>query len=239
MALTPALYLIPVTISDAPVGSVLPPENLEICRQIQVFVVESARTARRFLRRCDPSFPLDGVEFFELNKHTGAEEIPGFLQPLREGRPVGVMSEAGCPAVADPGAAVVEIAQREGFRVVPLVGPSSILLSLMASGFNGQGFTFNGYLPVEPAARVRKIKDLERISASTGLTQIFIETPYRNSKMLQTLTASLHPDTLLCVALAITDPEHESIVTMPVAKWRKRHTELDRMPAIFLIHRKQ
>ena len=147
------------------------------------------------------------------------------------------MSEAGCPAVADPGASVVAIAQHEGLRVIPLVGPSSILMSLMASGFNGQGFAFNGYLPIKEDERHRAIKDFENRCSRLGQTQIFIETPYRNNRLIHFLASNLRPDTLLCVACDITDPARESIITLPASKWKNNNTDYDKRPAIFLIHR--
>lgn len=232
-----ALYLIPVDISNAPLTSVIPSGNLEIVREIKHFIVENVRTARRFLKRWAREFDISEMTFYELNVHTDPSEVSGFLQALREGHPVGVMSEAGCPAVADPGSQAVLIAQREGLRVVPLVGPSSILLSLMASGFNGQGFCFNGYLPIGQSERVAALKSLEGVCARQHITQIFIETPYRNNKMVKTLTESLRPDTLLCVACDVTDPERESIVTAEIAEWRKRRYDYDKRPAIFLLHR--
>lgn len=235
MSIPTALYLIPVEISDAPSERVLPAENLRIVRELRIFIVENVRTARRCLRRWDREFPIDECEFMELNGHTPAEAVAGYLAPLRGGVSVGVMSEAGCPAVADPGAAVVEIAQREGLRVVPLVGPSSILMSLMASGLNGQGFAFNGYLPIRDDERLRMVKELERRACGGRQTQIFIETPYRNNRMVAFLAEHLHPETLLCVACDITDPEKESIVTLPAAAWRKKSYDYGKRPAIFLI----
>lgn len=237
MSLQPALYLIPVNISDAPIDSVLPSGNIEVARGIRHFIVENVRTARRFLRRCDRSFPIDSVTFYELNGHTDPSAVSSYLEPLRRGEPMGVMSEAGCPAVADPGAIPVAIAQREGLKVVPLVGPSSILMALMASGFNGQGFSFNGYLPIEEGERTRRIKELEQLSARTGMTQIFIETPYRNNKMLKALASTLKGDTLVCVACCLTDPEKESALTLPASKWRNRSFDYDKLPSIFLISR--
>lgn len=237
MELTPALYLLPVGISDARVDSVIPARNLEVASGIRHFIVENVRTARRWLRRCDPAFPINECEFHELNRHTPPEDVSGFLDPLRRGCPVGVMSEAGCPAVADPGSDVVAIAQREGLRVEPLVGPSSILMSLMGSGFNGQGFSFHGYLPVDAALKVAVLRDLERESGRRDMTQIFIETPYRNDKTVALMAATLHPDTLMCVACDITDPERQEITTLPASKWRTRRYSYDKHPAIFLIYR--
>lgn len=234
--MTPALYLIPVELSGGPLESVLPAGNLRIVRQLRHFVVENLRSARRFLRRWDPEFPIDECEFHELNTHTDRAGVSAWLDPLRRGVPMGLMSDAGCPAVADPGSDIVSIAQREGLRVIPLVGPSSILLALMASGFNGQGFAFNGYIPVDAAARSARIAELERTAQRTGQTQIFIETPYRNNRMVRFLTEALRPDTLLCVAADITDPQREEIVTRPAKAWRNARYDYDKRPAIFLIH---
>lgn len=233
---TVALYLIPVNISDAPIRDVLPPGNLDILHSIHHFIVENVRTARRFLKRCDPGFDIASVTFHELNRHTDLNEVGEWLDPLRGGEPVGVMSEAGCPAVADPGALVVSIAQREGLKVVPLVGPSSILMALMASGFNGQGFSFNGYLPIIPHDRERKLRELETVSRKNDLTQIFIETPYRNNKMLGSLVSVLRGDTKICVACDITDPDKEEIRTMTASAWRTARYDFDKRPAIFLIY---
>lgn len=232
--LRPALYMLPVGLSEVPPREVLPAQNFEIIASLRHFIVENVRTARRFLRACQRDFPIDDCEFHELNGHTDTAEISGFLDALRRGEPMGVMSEAGCPGVADPGADVVAIAQREGLKVVPLVGPSSILMSLMASGFNGQGFAFRGYLPVKPDERVKAIKELEATARRSRQTQIFIETPYRNNAMMQQLVKTLHPDTMLCVASDITAPS-ENILTRPVAKWKGHLPDLAKHPAIFLI----
>ena len=232
-----ALYLIPVEICAGTSEMTIPAGNLHIVKGIRTFVVEDLRPVRRCLRHWDPTFPIDDCTFHELNGHTDPRAVPGFLDALRRGEPVGVMSEAGCPAVADPGADVVAIAQREGLPVVPLVGPSSILLSLMASGFNGQGFAFNGYLPVKDDERLRAVRELEGICARRGQTQIFIETPYRNNRLLRFLASNLRPDTMLCVACDITDPDKESIRTLPASRWKKEEYDYDKRPAIFLMHR--
>ena len=203
---------------------------------MRYLIVENIRTARRFLKRCDPGFDIGGITFFELNRHTDLKDVSGYLEPLRRGEAVGVMSEAGCPAIADPGSLPVSIAQEEGLKVIPLVGPSSILMSLMASGFNGQGFSFNGYLPIEQKDRERKLKDLEALSRKNDMTQIFIETPYRNNRMLAALVSVLRDDTLVCVACDITDPDKESVVTLPVKKWRHAKYDYDKRPAIFLLY---
>ncbi|MEE1365383.1 MAG: SAM-dependent methyltransferase [Muribaculaceae bacterium] len=236
MPLDAALYLIPVGMSDSPIDHYLPAHNVEITRQIKHFIVENVRTARRFLKKCDKAINIDGLTFYELNNHTDLSEVESYLAVLAEGQPIGVMSEAGCPAVADPGALPVAIAQRKGYKVVPLVGPSSILMAQMASGFNGQGFAFNGYLPIETSARNQKIKELENDAYRKDMTQIFIETPYRNNRLIETLCKTLRPDTLLCVASAITDSDHESIVTLKVKQWAKRKYNYDKIPTIFLIY---
>lgn len=232
-----ALYLIPVNISDAPLETVIPTGNLPLVKGLKYMIVENVRTARRFLKRWDKSFDIDSITFHELNGHTDLTEVSSWLDPLRRGEPMGVMSEAGCPAVADPGAFPVKIAQQESLRVIPLVGPSSILLSLMASGFNGQGFAFNGYLPIDEKDRIRAVRDLENESQSKNRTEIFIETPYRNNGMIRFLSENLRPDTLLCVACDITDTEHESVITRPAAKWKGCMENYDKRPAIFLIYR--
>ncbi len=236
MKIEAALYLIPVNISDAPLHDVLPDGNSVLLKGIRHFIVENVRTARRFLKRIDPAFDIASTTFYELNRHTDPAEVSSFLDALRKGEPVGVMSQAGCPAVADPGALAVSIAQREGLKVVPLVGPSSILMALMASGFNGQGFSFNGYLPIDSKERERKLKELEATSKKADMTQIFIETPYRNNKMIESLISTLRGDTLVCVACDITDPEKETIKTMPASRWRKASYDFDKRPAIFLIY---
>ena len=231
-----ALYLIPVTLGDTEIDRVLPNHNRTIIAGISHYVVENIRSARRFLRRSNPDIVIDDLTFYTLDEHTRPEEIASFLAPLREGKPMGVISEAGCPAIADPGADLVAIAQRENLPVVPLVGPSSILMSLMASGFNGQSFAFNGYLPVEPADRTRKIKQLEQRAYSEDQTQIFIETPYRNHKMIEELVRTCRPTTRLCVACDISC-EGEEIHTRTIAQWKKAKYDIQKRPAIFLIYK--
>lgn len=231
-----ALYLIPVTLGDTEIDRVLPNHNRTIIAGISHYVVENIRSARRFLRRSNPDIVIDDLTFYTLDEHTRPEEIASFLAPLREGKPMGVISEAGCPAIADPGADLVAIAQRENLPVVPLVGPSSILMSLMASGFNGQSFAFNGYLPVEPVERTRKIKQLEQRAYSEDQTQIFIETPYRNHKMIEELVKTCRPTTRLCVACDISC-ENEEIHTRTMAQWKKAKYDIQKRPAIFLIYK--
>ena len=232
----PALYLIPVTLGDTPLSRVLPDHNAEIIRGIKHFIVEDVRSARRFLKKVDRDIDIDGLTFFAMGKHAAPEQFAAYLRPLEQGLPVGVISEAGCPAVADPGADVVAIAQRKGLRVVPLVGPSSMILAVMASGFNGQSFAFNGYLPIDPSERVRRIKALEQRAYSEHQTQLFIETPYRNAKLFDTLLQVCRPQTRLCVAAGITCPE-EFIKTRTIQEWKKRPLpDLSKIPAIFLIY---
>ena len=231
-----AVYLLPVTLSDCAPQIVLPQYNLELFRNIKFFVVENIRTARRFLKKVDHNINIDTLKIVELNEHTLESEIPDMLTPVLEGHAVGVMSEAGCPAVADPGARLVELAQRKGVKVIPLVGPSSILLALMASGLNGQKFAFQGYLPVKDHEREKMIRDLESESRRKDITQIFIETPYRNSKMMESLLKNLSGETLLCVAADVTDPTGEKIVTKSVKHWKSGGFELDKVPTIFLFY---
>lgn len=234
MQSTPSLYLFPVQLGDAPLSNVLPALNIEIISSVRYFIVENLRSARRFLKACDRSIDIDSLTFFTLNEHTNPAEIPSMLKPLEQGNSIGVISEAGCPAIADPGADVVAIAQRGGFNVVPLVGPSSILLSLMASGFNGQSFAFNGYLPIEQGARNAKLKEMERRIRRERQSQIFIETPYRNNKLIDELSHSLPGDMLLCVASDITGAA-QSIKTLPLSQWAKAKYNYNKIPTIFLL----
>lgn len=231
----PALYLIPSTMSDAPVSDVIPDGNITIIRGIRHFVVENVRTVRRFLKRCDRNIDIDTLSFTVLDEHTRPEEIPAMLSPIAEGHPVGVISEAGCPAIADPGADLVAIAQTKGYETIPLVGPSSIILSLMGSGFNGQSFAFVGYLPHESKARTARLRELEQRIRREGQTQIFIETPYRNNRLIAELVSTLPPGLKLCVASDITGPQ-QSIVTLPLSKWAKRKYDYDKIPTIFLLN---
>ncbi|MCH5240352.1 MAG: SAM-dependent methyltransferase [Muribaculaceae bacterium] len=229
------LFMLPVAIGEGNIERSLPKENIEIAKRLSYFIVENVRTARRCLKKMAPEIDISSLTFYELNEHTPTNEISGYLEPLRRGESMGLMSEAGCPGVADPGAAVVKIAQREGLKIIPLVGPSSILLSLMGSGLNGQLFTFNGYLPVDAHDREKRIRELEALSRKTGGTQIFIETPYRNSKMLESLLKALGGETLLCVAANITTVE-EQIITRKVKEWRKLNIMLEKVPTIFLFN---
>lgn len=232
-----ALYLIPVELGDTPVSKVLPAYNREVILGIRHFIVEDVRSARRFLKRVDKAVDIDSLTFYPLNKHTSARDITSYLAPLESGEPMGVISEAGCPAVADPGADVVALAQRRRLKVVPLVGPSSIILSVMGSGFNGQSFAFNGYIPIEQGERTRKIKTLENRAYAEDQTQIFIETPYRNHKMIEELLRTCRPQTRLCIAAGITC-EHEYIRTLTLQEWkREKLPDLSKIPCIFLLYK--
>ncbi|MDE5899485.1 MAG: SAM-dependent methyltransferase [Treponemataceae bacterium] len=231
-----ALYLIPVPLGGTAFGAVLPDGNRRIVRCIRHFIVENLRSARRFLHQLDGGIDIDSLEFYELNEHTPAADVAPYLEPLLAGLPMGVISEAGCPAVADPGAAVVALAHKKHLKVVPLVGPSSILLALMGSGFSGQNFAFNGYLPVKEAERAAAVRKLEQRAFREKQTQIFIEAPYRNMKLFEGLLALLRPETKLCVASGLTCAQ-ERIAVRTVAEWRQSAPpEMHKVPAIFLLY---
>ena len=228
------VYLFPSLLAECPPTDVLPEFNIRLISTLKYFVVEELRTARRFLKACDKSIVIDDLHFDVLNEHTPAQEVEAMLAPVFEGHDIGIISEAGCPAIADPGADLVAIAQRKGVEVVPLVGPSSILLSLMGSGFNGQSFAFLGYLPIGER-RTGALKQMERDIRARRQTQIFIETPYRNNRLIAELAASLPPEMLLCVAADITG-SRQSIRTMPLRRWRTEEYNYDKRPAIFLLY---
>jgi len=223
-------------LGDATISKVLPDYNKTVILSLRYFIVENLRTARRFLKQTEPSIDIDILTFFTLNKHTSKESIADFLKPIEEGYSVGILSEAGCPAIADPGAEVVAIAQRKNIRVIPLVGPSSILLALMASGFNGQCFAFHGYLPIDGEQRVKALKKLERLVYSENQTQLFIETPYRNNKLLDDILKTCSPSTLLCIAADIT-LDSEYIITLSVSEWKNRKPDLSKRPCIFALYK--
>lgn len=213
----------------------MPAYNREVILGIRHFIVEEVRSARRFLKRVDRDIDIDSLTFYPMGKHADATLFASYLRPLEAGEAMGVISEAGCPAVADPGADVVAIAQKKGLRVVPLVGPSSMILAVMASGLNGQSFAFHGYLPIDATERVKRLKQLEVRAQQEHQTQLFIETPYRNAKLFETLCSTLRPQTRICVAAGITTDE-EWIQTKTVAEWRRqRLPDLSKIPAIFLM----
>lgn len=227
------LYLLPVGMGNNEAGKIIPPYNIEIMSRLQHFIVENGKTARAFLKEVVPGIVLQERNYYELNNHTHPNEYLQLIQPLLKGEDVGLMSEAGCPGIADPGAEVVKIAHAHKLKVVPLVGPSSILMALMASGFNGQNFSFNGYLPKDKTERSRKIKDLERLAVSRNQSQLFIETPYRNEQLLQELMQQLSPGTRLLIACDITT-ENEFIRSAYISDWKKEQLpELSKRPCIF------
>lgn len=229
-----ALYLIPVTLGDTNYSRVLPEYNSEIIRGIRFFIVENIKSARRFLAQVENSHVDDAV-YYELSEHTDVKDIGDYLDPIAKGESVGVISEAGCPAVADPGADIVAIAQKRNIRIVPLVGPSSMIMAVMASGLSGQSFAFNGYLPVKPAERSSRIRQLEQRALKERQTQLFIETPYRNAQMFDSIVSACRKETKLCVAAGITT-DHEYIKTKTCAQWKKCGLpDLKKIPAIFLI----
>ena len=231
------LYLIPTTLGETENPfDVLPQTIKRSIELLDYYIVENEKTARKFIKSICPEKVQASLHLSALNKHTQDAEYKKMIQDCVEGKNVGLMSEAGCPGVADPGAVIVKLAHEKGIQVVPLVGPSSILLALMASGMNGQSFAFNGYIPIEAAEKKLAIKNLEKLSISKNQSQLFIETPYRNNKMLEDLLSSLHPETYLCVACDITLPT-EYIKTMRVVNWKKTKIDLHNRPTIFIIHK--
>lgn len=227
------LFLIPVTLGGEDFTGVIPDPVLEITRNLRFFIVEELRSARRYLRLIDKQFPVDESHFSVLNEHTSENELDEFLEPLKEGSDIGLMSEAGLPCIADPGARIVSIAHKKNYRVIPLSGPSSIIMALISSGLNGQNFTFNGYLPVKPAEKTAKIRDLEK-RAREGYSQIFMETPYRSQKMFDTIITTCSNETRLCIASDITLPS-ESIRTMKLSDWKKNVPDLRDRLVVFVM----
>lgn len=233
--MTGTLHLIPVPLGPGDTGQVLPAPVLEQVRQLRHFVVEHAKTARAFLKEVSMPIPLQELQLQELNEHTRKEALPALLQPLLEGHDLGLISEAGCPAVADPGADLVALAQARNIRVHPLVGPSSLLLALMASGLNGQRFAFHGYLPAKEDERRQAILQLEKESRRLRQTQLCIETPYRNKALFQALLQHCNPATRLCLATDLTLTS-ESIRTLSLGEWRRQPPpDFERRPTVFLL----
>ncbi len=228
------IYLIPTTMSETGIAQVIPQYNIDKISILKHFIVEEIKTARRFIKQCNASAVIDDMTFFELNEHTNINDIEYMLAPALQGFDMGVVSEAGCPAVADPGADIVAIAHQKGLKVVPLVGPSSILLALMASGMNGQNFSFVGYLPLKDE-RKKALKQLELTSKQKQQTQIFIEAPYRNQKFLEEMLQILNPETKLCIGMDITGG-NEFIVTKSIRDWKKSCPDINKKPTIFLLH---
>ncbi|MDN3707700.1 SAM-dependent methyltransferase [Myroides ceti] len=230
------LYLIPVTLGDSNPADVLPQTVYRSIELLSVFVVENSKDARKFIKAVNPEKKQSELVLFELNKHTDTKEISSFIQPMLEGKDMGLMSDAGCPGVADPGAVVVKMAHEKGIKVIPLVGPSSILMSMMASGMNGQSFTFNGYLPIDKSEKKNALKNLEKWSFERNQSQLFIETPYRNNQIVEDMLQILNPQTRLCIACDISLPT-EFIQTKPIALWKKSKPDLHKRPCIFIIHK--
>jgi 16S rRNA (cytidine1402-2'-O)-methyltransferase len=216
---TGRIYLIPVTLGGEDYLQVIPEKVISLTRRLRFFIVEDIRSARRYLRLIDKEFPINDTVFFELNEHTGETDVSHYLDPVLEGSDIGIMSEAGLPGIADPGTRIIVLAHKKKIPVTPLSGPSSIILALISSGLNGQNFTFNGYLPVKPAERVSKLRDLEK-NAINGCAQIFMETPYRNQKMLESIISTCQNETKLCIAADIT-LQSESIRTMKISEWKR------------------
>ncbi len=235
MAIHGKLYLIPTTLGEGEPMDVLPQTITRTIDFIDDYIVENEKTARKFIKSINPQKVQANLRLSALNKHTEVSEHNKMIQACLEGRNVGLMSEAGCPGVADPGAVIVKLAHEKGIQVVPLVGPSSILLAIMASGMNGQSFAFNGYIPIDKSEKKTVLKNLEKLSIDKNQSQIFIETPYRNNKMLEDILQALQPSTHVCVAADITLPT-EYIKTMRVSDWKKAVIDLHNRPTIFIIH---
>lgn len=235
--MTGTVYLIPNTLGDCDTNRVLPAYNKEVILSVKHYIVEDVRTARRFLKKVDSSINIDELTFYTLNNHTTPEEICGYLLPAKSGMDMGIISEAGCPAIADPGADIVRLAQEADVKVVPMVGPSSILLGLMASGFNGQSFAFVGYLPIKPNERDQRLRQLEKRAHVEKQSQIFIETPYRNNTMFENILSVCQGSTKLCIACDIT-LETEYIKTKTVSQWKafKQRPDLNKRPCIFILY---
>lgn len=228
------LYLVPNTLGNPDTFQTIPGAIREKVSSIEVFIVENLRNARRYLKQLNPQIDIDRLTFHELNEHTAPEEIPSFLEGALRGAPTAVLSEAGVPGVADPGAVVVRMAHERGIKVVPLTGPSSILLSLMASGLNGQLFSFLGYLPVKRPERIRRLREIATEALRSGATQIFIEAPYRNDALVQDILETCDPSLRLCIAADIT-LESEFIVTRSIRQWKRQKPGLHKKPVIFLL----
>lgn len=228
------LFLLPNTLGETEIAGVIPSEVIALIKSLRVFASENPKNTRRYLKKIDKSIDVDALTFLELNEHSERKDVEACL-PYLEREDVGIISEAGCPGIADPGAELVALAHQHNYRVVPLVGPSSILLALIASGLNGQNFSFNGYLPVKANERTRVLKNYERQSAQENRTQIFIETPYRNQKLFEEMLQTLNPKTLLSIACDITTV-NEYIKTMRIQDWKQQKPDINKRPAIFLLY---
>lgn len=233
---TGTLFLIPVPLAENAANKSFTPYLGDTINELHTYIVENEKTARKFLKEAGIKIPQSELVIHDYGKHRRGTSLVPFFKELQAGKDVGLMSEAGCPGVADPGAEIVAEAHKRGIKVVPLVGPSSILLAMMASGFNGQSFTFHGYLPIDKMERARRIKELEQLSQKNRQTQLFIETPFRNNHLFEDILKNGQPGTLLCVACNLTG-EAEYIKTLTIAQWRKERIDLHKKPAIFLLYR--
>ena len=231
-----SLYLIPSMLGESPNSRIIPPFNTQVISRLKYFIVEEIKTARRFLKKVYPEIDFGTISFLVNNEHSSGEEISFFIEPLLNGEDVGLISEAGTPCVADPGAEIVSLAHQHHVKIIPLTGPSSLLLSLMASGFNGQNFAFNGYLPIDKSDRIKKIRELEKSVYSNDQTQIFIEAPYRNSQLFQSITEVCSDNTLLCIATDLT-MESETIRVQTVRNWKGKNPGIHKKPTTFLLYR--
>jgi len=230
------LYLIPTTLGDNEPLEVLPLSVKKVIEELDTFIVENEKTARKFIKRITPRKSQPSLTILKLDKYADQLEVRSYLDVCENGTSIGLLSEAGVPAIADPGAEIVKLAHEKNIKVIPLVGPSSIILAMMASGFNGQNFTFNGYLPIDTSERKKAIKSLEKLSKEKNQSQIFIETPYRNGKMFTDLKSTLTPTAKLCIACNITLPD-EYIRTLEIKDWKSEHPDLHKKPTIFIIHK--
>ncbi|MCP2045683.1 SAM-dependent methyltransferase [Pontibacter sp. HSC-36F09] len=238
MKKTGTLYLIPTILADDTADQVISPQVKDTVSRLRYFIVENLRTARRFVKSICPELVIEQLNFVQVDKDATPAQVQASLKPLLEqGIDAGIISEAGCPGIADPGAEVARYAHQKGIRVVPFAGPSAILLSLMASGFNGQRFAFHGYLPIEKGPRLQALRNLEKEMLQRDQTQIFMETPYRNNKLLEDLLQTLSGGTRLCIAANITSPEHEFIQTKTIAEWKGKLPDIHKQPAVFLIYK--
>lgn len=228
------LHLIPTPLSEPGSGFIFIPYDTGFIKGIQTYIVEDLRSARRFLKSVDKSIDIDSLTFIELNEHTDLSKTGNFLNDALQGKDIGLLSEAGLPCVADPGHAIVRLAHEKGILVNPLLGPSSLMMALMGSGFNGQSFIFHGYLPIKPSERQSKLKELERDCRKSNRTQIFIETPYRNLSLLDAIVQACSPDLLLCIAADITLPT-QIIATKAIHHWKNNFPDLHKRPAVFLL----
>lgn len=230
-----SIYMIPSSLGECRLEKVIPSYISDLVVNIDHYIVENIRTARRFLKKVNKEIDINNIEFFVLNKHTRPEEISEFLNPAMNGKHIGVLSEAGCPGIADPGSEIVRLAYKNNIRVIPLSGPSSIIMALMASGFNGQNFAFNGYLAIKKPERIKQLRSLEKRSKIENQSQIFMETPYRNTQMFNDICEACSPETFLCIATDIS-LDTEKIRSQKVKSWKKSTPDINKKPSIFILY---